>query len=175
MGGSLEFNEIPTNSCKHFVETGTYKANTTTRMARHFQHVHSIEIVEHLWKHSTQRIQQEGLNNVTLHHGDSVQKLHLIMPHVSDGAVFFIDAHQSGKDTGNNGTWVPLLKELDVILSYDLGPSVFIIDDLRLWKTQKPWDWKHITNETILDQFKSHNVTVVDSYEKNDRFFVITQ
>ena len=97
--------------------------------------------------------------------------LTLIVPQVSDGSVFFIDAHQSGPDTGNNGKWVPLVEELDIILETKLGPSVFIFDDVRLWK-KKCWDWAHITEKSILDQFKKKDVVVIKSYEKGDRFWV---
>jgi hypothetical protein len=98
------------------------------------------------------------------------------MPKVLDGAVFFIDAHASGHDSGwNNKIRVPLMEELNIILSYSIGPSVFIFDDLRLWKDIKAWDWLHINNEFILQTIKDKGIEIFASYEENDRFFVFTK
>ena len=61
----------------------------------------------------------ENLSNIFFLLGDSLEKLPCIMPKVLDGAVFFIDAHISGGDSGwNQKIRVPLIEELDIILSY---------------------------------------------------------
>jgi hypothetical protein len=49
--------------------------------------------------------------------------------------LFSLYANQSGVD----GSWnqkerVPILSELAIMLDSKVGPSVFIINDLRLWK-----------------------------------------
>lgn len=96
------------------------------------------------------------------------------MDKLEGGSIYFIDAHISGSDSGWNQTdRVPVFEELNVILSYKLKPSIFIIDDLRLWKNNI-WDWSHITNEKLLSFFQEKGVNVWTSYEKNDRFFILT-
>ena len=193
MGGNLTEQEI--DDCKNhknykniqnFVESGTYKADTTLEAAKKFENVFTIEIVETLFKNAVLRAEGKlppdplltgtavQVQNINFSLGDSVEMLKLITPQVTDGAVFFIDAHQSGHDTSNNGKWVPLIEELEVILSHKLKHSVFIFDDVRLWK-QKCWDWAHIDNNIILQHFAKHKYNVFQSYEKNDRFYVFTQ
>jgi hypothetical protein len=185
MGGSLKETEIINcikqidpkyKNIKNFVETGTYKADSTIMASKHFENVYTIEIFEQLYEESKTRAKNEGITNITFYLGDSLDKLKEITPKVLDGAVFFIDAHISGHDSGWNGTTrVPIFEELDIILSNpDLGPSVFIVDDLRLWKTIKAWDWAHITNESIIQKFKDKNIKVSLQFENDDRFYVFT-
>ena len=159
---------------KNFVETGTYKADTTLMISKHFENVYTTEIVPTLYNQSKERAQQEGVENITFLLGDSVELLKEITPRVAQGAVFFLDAHQSGGDTSNNGkNHVPLFQELDVILSNKVGPSIYIINDLRLF--DKFWDWAGITPVTILAKFAKHGHNVSKSFEKNDRYYVFTE
>lgn len=194
MGGSLTENEIleykkseKHQNIKNFVETGTYQGETTRLVSNYFDNVYTIEIMETLFRNSIissggeHRIPNGPLikgtivnvYNMNFMYGDSVEMLKVITPLVKDGSIFFIDAHQSGCDTGNNGTWVPLMEELEIILSTRLGPSIFIFDDVRLWK-QKFWDWAHIDENRIFQIFEKFNYTIEKSYELNDRFWIFT-
>lgn len=184
MGGSLTEQEISNiknkddiyKNIKNFVETGTYKGDTTIIASKMFENVYTIEIFQPLYYESKLRALNENLNNIVFLLGDSLTELPIIMPKVLDGAVFFIDAHISGSDSGwNDKIRVPLIEELDIILSHKIGPSVFIFDDLRLWKTVKAWDWTHITNEHILEKIKNKGIEIFSAYESDDRFFVFTK
>lgn len=182
MGGSLEYSEIQkvSNNPKHkgvkyFVETGTYMGDTTLMAAQHYEHVHTVEIHEGLYEKSKERAKEQGVKNITFYLGDSLTVLHEIVPLVKEGAVFFIDAHISNTDSSWNGVnHVPILEELDIILSHGIGPSVIIVDDLRLWK-QKIWCWAHVTNEKIVEKFKQHNTKINSFFEYNDRLYILTE
>ena len=166
MGGSMTEDEILDIKSKgslyrdiqYFVETGTYKAATTIVASSHFEKVFTIEICEPLYRSAKQMCQDDlAIPNIQFILGDTLAKLPEVMEEVSgSGCVYFIDAHISGSDSGwNENTRVPLFEELDIILQYRIPPSVFIFDDVRLWKTIKAWDWVHITDELILSKFKS--------------------
>lgn len=184
MGGSLNQEEIlyiknqgtPYDNIDNFVETGTYKADTAIVASKHFKNVYTIEIFEPLYIDSMLRASTEGISNIVFLLGDSLEQLNNIVPDVAAaGAVFFIDAHISGGDSSwNNVNRVPLMEELDIILSHKIGPSVFIFDDLRLWK-QKIWDWEHITNESIIRKFILRDIEISHIFEKNDRFYIFTK
>ena len=181
MGGSLQFEEIwdvigrrpEYKDIKNFVETGTYKGDTTLMASEHFSKVYTTEIVPALHEGSRKRAEEKGVKNITFLLGDSVKLLSEIMPNVSEGAVFFLDAHQSGGDTSNNGKNVPIYEELDTILSFPLGKSLFIIDDVRLWK-QRCWDWNHISGSQIVKKLIEKGRKVLAYFEKNDRFFIVS-
>lgn len=185
MGGSLTENEIDdilTNpvykdQIGNFVETGTYKGESTMVCAKMIKNVYTIEICEELYHSTKNDLLSKGYTNIEFILGDSLVELDGIMKKVEEnnmGSIFFIDAHISGMDSSwNKVERVPLVQELNIILKYKIKPSVFIIDDLRLWK-QKCWDWSHITNEVILSQFEKHKVNVWMSFEKDDRFYILT-
>lgn len=185
MGGSLEFNEIINIIKKHpeyrklrnFIETGTYKGYTSRMVSRYFERVYTIEIVPINYWESRKLSRGFEYSNIDFYLGDSLTQLPRIMGLVKNtGSVYFIDAHQSGSDSGNNGmTVVPLLLELDVILQHNIPRSLFIFDDIRFWKghPKESHDWLEVSEETILSKFKDYNYTVDYAEEENDRFFVL--
>jgi hypothetical protein len=181
MGGSLKYDEliesfgIELHKIKYFVESGTYKGTSTLMASDHFEHVYTMEIVPNLYKESCERATDAGVTNITFALGDSVKLLETIVPKVLSGAVFFLDGHQSGPDTSNNGKNVPLLEELEVILRHNLGPSLFILDDLRFWKgkEKQAWDWDFDTT-VVLNKFIDHKYNIKAFFESNDRFWIST-
>lgn len=185
MGGSLIEQELedikkrgaPYSEIENFVETGTYKGDSTIIAAKHFKNVYTIEIFEPLYTETKERCEKEGINNIEFNLGDSLECLPNICKKTREnGAIYFIDAHISGGDSGWNGTnRVPLFEEIDIVISEPIGPSVFILDDLRLWKTIKAWDWSHITNENIIEKFKSKGISLLSYFEKDDRFYIFTK
>ena len=180
MGGSFPYQEILDLISKfpffipvNFVETGTYKGVTTRDASRLFRHVYTIEIMESLYNESRATSDQQGIQNITYYLGDSLKTLPRIVDELNGPTLWFLDAHQSGCDTGNNGINVPLLQELDIILN-SIGryyPSIFVLDDLRLFS--KYWDWDGINTNTILEKFR--NKRVLFQTEENDRYIVVCE
>lgn len=185
MGGPLTYEEIKEATTgrqhaniKNFVETGTYKGDTVMLAAQHYEKVYTTEICTKLYEESKKRAEDAGVTNIDFLLGDSIELLENIVPQVTDGAVFFIDAHISGHDSSWNGKQrVPLMEELQVILKNKIGPSVFIIDDLRFWKgkKQEAWDWSMISTQNIVSLFITNGYELASFYENNDRFFVLTK
>lgn len=172
MGGSLQNNElfedIPEDMRKVFIETGTYKGVTCRMVSPHFEKVCTIEIFEPLYRESLASF--KNYDNIEAHLGDSVDILPQLYDSYKDGAVFYMDAHVSGWDSSHNPEHpVPLLKEIEVINKKPLGPSLFIVDDLRLWKTG---EWQGISNSGICSQFRPGQIK--RAYEKNDRYLIFT-
>lgn len=180
MGGSLKLEEINAlffnpllKNIKYFVETGTYMGETVFMLSSLFKKLYTIEIHKELYNNAKKQAEEKSINNIEFIEGDSLEKLDEICSKVEEGAIFFIDAHISGNDSSWNGkNRVPIFEELDIILKYDLGLSVFIIDDLRLWKSEI-WDWKHVSNNKILQKFVNNNFKIISFYEKEDRFYII--
>jgi hypothetical protein len=159
-----------------FVETGTYHADSTLEAASVFEDVYSIEINQKLYEAAYRKCHDARAFNIHLYQGDSLVHLKTIserIDHLNLKAFWFLDAHQSGPDTSNNGTSVPLLNEINVILSImkSLHGHVFVIDDARLFNAY--WDWQGITTETITNLFANAGFPPRASYVKNDRFVVL--
>jgi hypothetical protein len=183
MGGSLNQDEIDEiksrpkfQGIRYFVETGTYKGDTTILAATNYEHIYTTEIHPVLYKDAVHRMEVEGVENVTMLLGDSVELLSEIVPKVQEGAVYYLDAHLSGSDSAFNGKdQVPMIQELEVILDGDIERSVIVCDDLRLWSTEKAWDWAHITTRGIVKMIVDRGYTISSFYERNDRLWVFVE
>ena len=170
MGGSLTQEEILSILYKHpiysniktFIETGTYKGETSIIASKFFD-VHTIEINEKLYNEVKEKYKN---SNINFYFGDSVQILKKLQEKPMS-TMFFLDAHQSGNDTSNNGKNVPLLDELDIILKNNYYPCIIIIDDVRLFDNY--WDWKGISVENIVDFF-GHRLK--DYFISDDRMVI---
>jgi hypothetical protein len=184
MGGELAWSEIEAiyerfpalRTLKVFVETGTYLGGTTMMAAQHFAQVYTCEVVRALQQKAEEAAASADLRNISFNLEDSSRMLARVVPELDGGALFFLDAHISGSDTSYNGReYVPLLTELETVLSALRHPSLFIIDDARFWiGNQKPHDWAHVSEPIVLDLFAKHGVPVVASWLENDRYIVVT-
>ena len=153
----------------NFVETGTYKGDTALMASLNFSQVYTVEISQNLFIDSLRRAEECGIENIHFYNGDSLQVLHEIVPKVSEGSMYFLDSCLSGDDTGWNGMQkVPLMEELDIILGYRPGPSVFVFNCMRFT------DLSDIGTMGILGTFKRHGIVVVNFVEYNDRMWVFT-
>ena len=158
---------------KYFVETGTYKADTTILASKIFEKVFTMEIVELLYKNCVQRVDSLEIKNIDLYHGDSLKRLPEIASSLEESTLFFLDAHQSGGDTSNNGIQVPLYEEITAIVTNrnkKVESDIFVVDDLRLFDAY--WDWKGITEEGILNKFKELKCQPYIGFPRNDRYIV---
>ena len=183
MGGSLDekeltflFDNIPElKQLDIFIECGTYMGVSSRLVSRYFKDVYTFEINNKLFIDSIIKSLEEKLLNVHHYLGNSYDLIKLVILSDNRNSVFFLDAHQSGADSSNNGKeLVPLLQELQIINTFypknTLG--LIIVDDYRLWNTQPiPHDWAHITNEIILKSLNNHNIKQV--FEMNDRMYII--
>lgn len=166
---------FPDRKVDCFVETGTYMGQSTLSASKVFDTVHTIEIVEDLQIKARNKC--KDADNIFFHLGDTVQLLPAIVNGLADeqkGVLWFLDAHQSGADTSNNGEWVPLLKELNIILDglNRKAVNIFVIDDVRLFS--KHWDWEGISLGSIKKCFENHNIRTQSELLKNDRFIIYT-
>jgi len=162
---------IKDKKIKVMLETGTYLGDSTLEGSKMFEHVHTIEIVPELREQAIEKCKDR--DNITFHLGDTVKLLPNIVDEIREPCLWFLDAHQSGPETSNNGEeWVPLLKELAAILEHmnrDVD-NVFTIDDVRLFS--KHWDWEGVSIKSIEECFRVHGVEIKYRRIKNDRFTV---
>ncbi len=177
MGGSLDGAEIRTlcnyysnpDALTTFVETGTYHGDTTVVASGMFRHVYTMEIDTVLYGANQQRFAEH--TNIHAYLGDSVEILSMVP--MEEPCVWFLDAHQSGTDTSNNGReHVPVLSELAVIFPPDTTRTgLVIVDDVRLFK--RYWDWEHVTLPSIDAVLRHCNVT--RKFVRNDRYVLVIE
>lgn len=183
MGGSITYDELKyllarcspylIHPIRNFIETGTYKGDTTIVAASVFAHVYTMEINRALYEQVQEKL--VPFPNIHSYHGDSVKILPEIMKQSTGDCMWFLDAHQSGSDTGNNGTNVPLYDEFEAIFGLEVNHSprrgIVIVDDVRLF--DRYWDWKGISTASIQERLGRYGIQILKQFIHNDRYILV--
>jgi len=154
MAGSLTREEIQEIFAKYpqyskvdtFVETGTFRAETTLCMCKLFPHTYTIELSEELYRQAREKLKE---TSAVCCHGDSVQVLPELLGIIKQPAIYFLDAHWCKRESAKGPIAVPLLQELELIAQRSFSDLV-IVDDVRLFATSRSENWGDISVTSIL-------------------------
>lgn len=118
-----------------FIETGTFKGDTSSWAADHFKQVMTIELSEELFVEAAAKYRHR--ENIHFIHGDSPEELGKIMKQIAEPALVWLDAHHCSLNTAGRNLPAAILNEIDAI-----GASVrehyILIDDARLFLAPPP-------------------------------------
>lgn len=109
-----------------FIETGTWKAQTTTWASLNFEKVVTIEADNGYYE----RAKGLGLLNTRFILGDSATELPKVVKRLKQPAIFWLDAHKCNDRPAIETSECPLLAELESIKASGL-PHLILIDDAR--------------------------------------------
>lgn len=118
-----------------FVETGTFRGDTTAWAAQNFRRVTTIELSPKYHREAVERFRDQP--HVRVLNGSSAAVLKAVVPALAGPALFWLDAHWSGLDTAGAKTECPLLEELGA-LNATAHPHVILVDDARLFVAPPP-------------------------------------
>jgi hypothetical protein len=118
-----------------FVETGTFKGESTLWAAKYFDKVYTIENSEALYNETKKKF--TDYPNIEFIKGNSREKLIDILLHLKQPAVFWLDAHWCGSVTFGSEDECPLLDELKLIVNQTLN-HIIVIDDARYFLKPPP-------------------------------------
>ena len=119
-----------------FVETGTFRGDTTAAVATAFAQVYTVELSRELFEAAAGRL--AGFGNVTRLCGHSPRLLQELRPQLSgESVLYWLDAHWCGSGTAGDKAECPLLAELDAIATLN-ADSAILIDDARLFLAAPP-------------------------------------
>lgn len=122
---------------QNFIETGTYLGGTSSWAAGIFKEVHTVELSEEIYDETSARFKH--IKNLHFHLGDSKHVLPQIVPTIQGSAVFWLDGHWCGRNTGGKYNECPIMDELaQAVLVKD---AVILIDDLRYFLGPNPYDY----------------------------------
>ena len=113
-----------------FVETGTWKGDTTYQLRNYFAELHSIELDTQLYKAAQQRLRR--FLQIKLWHGHSPEILQQIVPTLTQPTLFWLDAHYMGGPRTGHGV-CPALAEISAICTHldESAGHLILIDDAR--------------------------------------------
>jgi FkbM family methyltransferase len=120
-----------------FVETGTFRGDTTAVAAGIFESVHSFELSPELHANALKRFSSKA--NVHLHHGDSAELLPGILASgLREKILFWLDGHFSGGPTAQGKVNTPILDEIRAIAAAGIKDCIVLVDDLRCFQKSGP-------------------------------------
>ena len=119
---------------RSFIETGTYQGNTAAWAARNFDNVYTIEFAEEIYNKT--KLLHEHLTKVQFMFGDSREVLSRILPDAGR-SVIWLDAHWCSLGSYGENDQCPLLKEIEIINTFDKDHFI-LIDDARLFLSPPP-------------------------------------
>ena len=120
---------IPSPPPRVFIETGTYYGDTVAAVKDKYASVFSIEVDETLYKKACQRFAAD--QNIHIVHGDCAIELQTILAMLHEPAVFWLDGHYSGGETGKGEIEDPILISLKQIAAHPVKEHVVFVDDAR--------------------------------------------
>lgn len=120
---------LPNPHPKVFIETGTYHGDTVAAIKDMYSSVISIEVDEALYKKACVRFAAD--KNVRIVHGDCARELPAILATLQEPAVFWLDGHYSGGETGKGEIEDPILISLNQIAAHPTREHVIFVDDAR--------------------------------------------
>lgn len=148
---------------KYFVETGTFKGDSSIWAAQYFEKVYTIEIDETLHKNASTR--SDAPKNITFVLGNSKDQLANIVREIDAPALYWLDGHWC-MGAGGKDHECPLEDELKAIQPRQ--DSVILIDDARCFLGKLPpphnaEDWPRIDDvfKLFFELFPQHQVTII--------------
>lgn len=140
-----------------FVETGTFKGDTIAALLDDFDALYTIELDDAMADDARDRFSQES--KVSCLSGDSSKLIQRVLSHVTQPALFWLDAHYSGNGTARaDDRDTPILAELEVILAHPFD-HVIVIDDRHSFGADK--DYPTVEEVESLAAAHGYSMTVV--------------
>lgn len=135
-------------SLTQFIETGTHLGDTLAYIAQQKSvHATSIELDEAYYRSAKQRFVR--CPNVTILQGDSGKLLPELVRQLQTPALFWLDGHYSGGDTGKGKLGTPVSAELEAILDSPVKDHVILIDDARCFDGTQDYPYLDRLLETV--------------------------
>lgn len=141
---------------KVFVETGTYRGDTVKAMLKAglFDQVHTVDIYRDRVNNARKRFC--SFPYVKCWHGDSAEILPRILSGITQPALFWLDAHHSGKQIARKKIIeTPLVAELTAVLQQS-HEHIILIDDANYYRKfgEKLPDYPTISDiESLVDKY----------------------
>lgn len=142
-----------------WIETGTYKCETTIQLARLQVPVYTIEADTNLYNAAVAKMKRHS--NVTVLEGPSEQHIDALLGHLSGSINLWLDGHYSGPGTYLGDVETPIRKELHAV-SQNLArfDSICVmIDDIRCFAESTSSDTSYPTLSSVADWATTNGFT----------------
>jgi|MesohylFT_1024984.scaffolds.fasta_scaffold01384_3 hypothetical protein len=150
-----------------WIETGTYKGETSYFLSRTSKQVITIEPEPTLFRTAKHRLR--GESKITVLEGTSEDRFKEAIEISGNEINFFLDGHASGGETYESSTPTPLIYELECIAQsfIYLKKAIIIVDDVRLSRFTVSQQSGYPNLNYLVKWANSNNL---DWYFENDMF-----
>ena len=137
---------------KLFIETGTFKGQTSSWASGIFHDVITVENSKVLFDRAIRNLAVH--KNLLCLYGNSAQVLQKVLAEIDQPALFWLDAHWCGGPTHDHADSFPLLDEIRIIKQSNFD-HIIMIDDARYFlkpppEPQNPDTWPGLKEITEL-------------------------
>jgi hypothetical protein len=140
-----------------FVETGLLFGDLVNAIKEDFNNIFSIELNSEYCEKAKARFHKYP--HIRIINGDSGRKLKEVLEYITAPCLFWLDAHPGEDATDDNKYYVPVLKELEAILSHHITQHAILIDDARLFNGSKGYPTVQELVKYVTTRRKSARVT----------------
>lgn len=154
------------NEYSTFVETGTSGGGTLRAIHPYFEKIWTVELSEYLYQMAQPLAR--AIPHCTHVLGDSLIEMPKFLESISEEEkiFFWLDAHYSSGDTARNHLDVPLIEECVIIdKTYKADSGIVVIDDVRLFETNRNEDWSYITQDGVIASFNNFNIDFIEEID----------
>lgn len=137
-------------SIHNFIETGTLYGQMVYEVRNIFNKIYSIELDCKLFRDCCKKFNR--FNHIHILQGDSGNLLPVLLSHISEQCLFWLDAHYSGGLTAKNEVETPIMQEINAILSHHIRNHCILIDDARMFVGQNDYPTMETLKEFILSK-----------------------
>lgn len=134
-----------------FIETGTYKGQTTRWASENFKKVVTIEASPYFHERALRLF--KDIKNIGCIFGDSANKLSGVIKRLKKPVLIYLDAHYCAHEKSVSGVECPLLAELEAIRDTGID-HVILIDDARMFVDPAPGPYD-VTQWPSLDDIRA--------------------
>jgi predicted O-methyltransferase YrrM len=127
-----------------FIETGTYRGDTSRILSKRVHQVVSVEIDKRLATLARERF---GNSNIEILEGDRAELMSSIVSRFKNQVcLYWLDGHYSSGVTGGKVKPVPVQRELEEILPFLKSSDLIVIDDIREFDGKNYPSLDHLTS-----------------------------
>ncbi|MCP5150459.1 MAG: hypothetical protein H6983_17450 [Ectothiorhodospiraceae bacterium] len=142
------------------VETGTFYGAMILENADHFTRIFTVELDPDL--HHRACTLFAPFPHVTPLQGDSGEVVDDILEALDEPALFWLDAHYSGRGTAHGSLSTPIEREIEAILRHRVAGHVILVDDAHDFGRLRDYPTLDALRERVLS-IRSDRVVTVDA------------
>ena len=133
-----------------FIETGTFRGDTTWHFRNRFRRIASIEIQHELAALARRRF--KAYPHICIIAGDSSTELATACSDMDGACLVFLDGHYSSGFTGCGAKECPVIEELQLLFTHLKHAFRVVIDDARLFGVDPSYPKPDVIEEFLAGQ-----------------------